>query len=157
MKEMNYFLIFWEGKYEVVSRRKSHNEMKNLGHDVRGMWGLLAYAEIWRDYYNKEFGQKTLHQKLDEADPNKTQLAGIKVGKKFIMNNNTIQEKSSNKKKLVETIFLELLASIGMDTPSNFETILEFVYEDILETADDDFSYGDVVIAFRRWIENTHE
>jgi hypothetical protein len=31
--------------------------------------------------------------------------------------------------------------------------MFDFICDDIRETADEDFSYGDVVIAFRRFIE----
>ena len=40
-----------------------------------------------------------------------------------------------------------------MDKPENFHEIVEFIVEDIEETADVDFSYGDVVIGFRRFID----
>lgn len=44
--------------------------------------------------------------------------------------------------------------SIGIDTPSNHEEILNFVADDVMETADPlNWHSGDVAIAFRRWIE----
>ena len=41
-----------------------------------------------------------------------------------------------------------------MDVPSNFEDIVQFVFEDVCTTADpNDWNDADVVIGFRRWIE----
>lgn len=59
-------------------------------------------------------------------------------------------------KKLIEHILISIIfASIGMDIPSNLEEIVEFCYEDVCETADkDNWHSGDVIIAFRRWIED---
>jgi len=59
------------------------------------------------------------------------------------------------KKDEIEKTFINLLASIGMDVPSNFEDIVQHIYEDVCETADPvNWSQGDVVIGFRRWIES---
>ena len=45
-------------------------------------------------------------------------------------------------------------ASLGMDIPNNYEKIVQYCYEDVCETADpNEWSDGDVAIAFRRWIE----
>ena len=55
----------------------------------------------------------------------------------------------------VELILLDTLGSIGMDKPSNFDSIVQYCFEDICETADaDDWNNSDVVIALRRFIEN---
>ena len=44
--------------------------------------------------------------------------------------------------------------SLGMDTPENYEDIVQDCYEDVCETADPiNWHSGDVAIAFRRWIE----
>lgn len=59
------------------------------------------------------------------------------------------------KKDEIERILINLWKSMGMDIPANFETIVQFCYEDVCETADaENWSDGDVVIAFRRWIED---
>lgn len=58
------------------------------------------------------------------------------------------------KKDEIERILINLWKTMGMDIPNNFETIVQFCYEDVCETADaENWSDGDVVIAFRRWIE----
>ena len=66
-----------------------------------------------------------------------------------------IKSKEMNEKKQeIKYILLDKLRHIGMDKPSNFDAILDYVYDDVNETADKtDWSDGDVVIAFRRWIE----
>ena len=59
------------------------------------------------------------------------------------------------KKDAIEKILISMFASIGMNTPDNYEVIVQFVYEDVCETADpENWSDGDVAIGFRRWIES---
>ena len=42
-----------------------------------------------------------------------------------------------------------------MNIPDNFEDIVQFIYEDVCETADvDNWNDSDVIIGFRRWIES---
>jgi hypothetical protein len=56
--------------------------------------------------------------------------------------------------KEIEVLLFVLYGNIGIDKPVNHEEILEFVANDVQETADPvNWSDGDVVIAFRRWIE----
>ena len=54
---------------------------------------------------------------------------------------------------IVDEYLSGILNNMQMDKPENFHEIVEFIVEDIEETADVDFSYGDVVIGFRRFIE----
>lgn len=57
-------------------------------------------------------------------------------------------------KKDIDVILKNILSSIGMDVPSNYDSILDFVHNDVIETADNEnWHSGDVVIAFRRFIE----
>ena len=59
------------------------------------------------------------------------------------------------KKKEVEIIFINLITKIGMDIPSNFDSIVQFIYNDVCETADNEnWHDGDIIIGFRRWIES---
>ena len=59
------------------------------------------------------------------------------------------------KKEEVTSQLIDLFDRIGIDMPSNFDEILEFVYNDVDETADkENWHSGDVAIAFRRWIES---
>jgi len=54
----------------------------------------------------------------------------------------------------VERMLINMWVSIGIDIPNNYEDIVQYCYEDILDTADlDNWHSGDVSIAFRRWIE----
>tara|TARA_R110000822_G_scaffold301415_1_gene425238 strand:+ start:578 stop:805 length:228 start_codon:yes stop_codon:yes gene_type:complete len=58
------------------------------------------------------------------------------------------------KKDEIEKNFINLITKIGIDIPSNFEEIVQFIYEDVCETADEEnWHDGDVAIGFRRWIE----
>ena len=68
----------------------------------------------------------------------------------FIMDTNWTVEKKDE----IEKRFINLITKIGMDIPSNFEDIVQFIYEDVCETADEvNWHDGDIVIGFRRWIE----
>jgi hypothetical protein len=59
------------------------------------------------------------------------------------------------KKDEIEEILFGIFSNIGMDAPNNYEDIVQFVYEDVCETADEeDWTSGDVAIGFRRWIES---
>jgi len=45
--------------------------------------------------------------------------------------------------------------AIGIDKPENHDSIVEFIVEDVKETADPkDWHSGDVDIAFRRFLES---
>jgi len=63
---------------------------------------------------------------------------------------------SISKKDQIESMLISIVfASIGMDIPSNYEDIVQFCYEDVCDTADkNNWHSGDVIIAFRRWIED---
>ena len=59
------------------------------------------------------------------------------------------------KKEEVTVFLIDIFDTINIDTPNNFDEVLEFVYNDVCETADKEHWHnGDVAIAFRRWIEN---
>ena len=62
---------------------------------------------------------------------------------------------SVEKKDEIEKIFIDQITRFGIDVPDNFEEIVQFIYEDVCETADPvDWNDDDVRIGFRRWIEN---
>ena len=66
------------------------------------------------------------------------------------MDNYTVEKKDA-----IESILISLWARMGMDIPSNYENIVQYVYEDVCDTADpENWSEGDVAIGFRRWIES---
>lgn len=55
----------------------------------------------------------------------------------------------------VEQHLFDIYKAIGIDRPENHEAILEFVANDVFETADPLIWHsGDVSIAFRRWLES---
>jgi hypothetical protein len=60
----------------------------------------------------------------------------------------------TSKEKEVERILTNIFLMVGMDAPENIEEISKFCLEDVNGTADPiHWSDGDVLIAFRRWIE----
>ena len=64
----------------------------------------------------------------------------------------------NGKKGEVNSILFQIYNGIGIDKPSNHDAILEFVYDDINETAHEtEWTTQDVSIAFRRFIELANE
>jgi len=61
---------------------------------------------------------------------------------------------TTEKKDEIERRFINLLTKIGMNIPDNFEDIVQYIYEDVCETADENWNDSDIVIGFRRWIES---
>lgn len=60
-----------------------------------------------------------------------------------------------NKKDEIEKILINIWSKMPMDIPSNYEDIVQYCYEDVCETADPNkWGEGDVIIAFRRYIED---
>lgn len=65
-----------------------------------------------------------------------------------------VKQWSVEKKNEIKRILISMWTSLAMDIPDNYEEIVQFVYEDVCETADPEaWSTGDVAIGFRRWIE----
>lgn len=65
---------------------------------------------------------------------------------------------SVEKRKEIVSMVIDIFDRIGIDTPSNFDEIADFIYNDVNETADPiDWHDGDVAIAFRRWIESNEK
>ena len=54
----------------------------------------------------------------------------------------------------IEVCFDAMITRMGMDRPTTADNIIQYIIEDIRETADDDWSDSDVIIGFRRWIES---
>jgi hypothetical protein len=54
----------------------------------------------------------------------------------------------------IKECLYRLFNSMSMDLPTNFDEILDFVISDVEETADRNWSDGDVASGFRRWIES---
>ena len=62
------------------------------------------------------------------------------------------------KKDEIGSLLIDIFDRIGIVTPSNFEDILQYVFEDVSETADPvDWNDDDVAIGFRRWIESNEQ
>jgi len=62
------------------------------------------------------------------------------------------------KKDEIESIWRGQIARFGMNIPENFEDIVQFIYEDVCETADPiEWNNDDVIIGFRRWIESNSQ
>ena len=83
-------------------------------------------------------------------------LGDIFVHGKYI--ERVIMNWTVEKKDEIETILIDMFDRIGIQTPSNYEDIVQFCYEDVCETADPiDWNNDDVLIAFKRFIEKDLE
>ena len=61
----------------------------------------------------------------------------------------------SEKKNEICELLIDNFDRMNMETPSNFDEIADFVYEDVDASADKvNWTDMDVIIAFRRWIES---
>ena len=72
-------------------------------------------------------------------------------------NNNLPESKDMGEdtmEHIVEIHLLAMFTNIQMDKPDNFDEMIAYICRDITECADEDFSYGDVVIGFRRFIQS---
>ena len=55
----------------------------------------------------------------------------------------------------ISIMLIEIFCRIGIDIPSNFDQILDFLVDDVHSSADkENWHNEDVSIAFRRWIES---
>jgi hypothetical protein len=80
--------------------------------------------------------------------------AAYKTVVAFIDDFSETQTHKDNKKEEIEVVLRKIFTNMFMDVPSNFDDILEYVYDDVCEVADeDDWNDNDVLIGFRRWIE----
>ena len=65
------------------------------------------------------------------------------------------QDESFGMRDEIESMVIDIFPKIGCDLPDNWEDIVQFVYEDVLDTADNNnWNNDDVIIGFRRWIES---
>jgi hypothetical protein len=59
------------------------------------------------------------------------------------------------KKDEIEKRFINLITKINMDIPDNYEDIVQYIYEDVCETADKvNWNDNNIVIGFKKWIES---
>lgn len=66
---------------------------------------------------------------------------------------NAETEREEKKKEVISQV-IDMFDRIGIDMPSNFDEIADYIFQDVDETADPvEWHDGDVAIAFRRWIE----
>lgn len=66
----------------------------------------------------------------------------------------TNNEINAKKWDEIDLILIGIFYKIGMDLPSNFDKIVEFIYWNVYYPGDwDNWHEGEVVIGFRRWIE----
>jgi hypothetical protein len=66
----------------------------------------------------------------------------------------TMSKVKDQKYNEIELRLLALFALLNMDKPMNFDQIVDYIFNDMAESADgENWSDGDVITGFRRWIE----
>jgi len=61
-------------------------------------------------------------------------------------------------KEEIANMLIDIFDRLNIDTPNNFDSILNFIIKDVEENADKkNWHDGDVAIAFRRWIQNQNK
>ena len=91
---------------------------------------------------------------IDPADSTQNLWVNLDLEGECLTEEEKNEELNVQKKDEIEKILISKWANIGMDVPSNFEDIVQFVFEDVCTTADPiEWNDADVVIGFRRWIE----
>jgi len=62
------------------------------------------------------------------------------------------------KRKVIDSMVCHIYSLIGIDRPHNHDAIVEYIFDDVNETADpEDWHSGDVDIAFRRFLEKGYD
>jgi hypothetical protein len=124
---------------------------------------MLVRLLNWYDSIDKELLEKQfnvlceLNEQFDKDSINGETCEGVinMLGDLQGINEDLQELENVSHKDNIEKILISKWTSIGMDIPENFEQIVQFVFEDVMETSDyPNYSDGDVMIGFRRWIEN---
>lgn len=122
---------------------------------------LLVRLLNWYDSIDKKLldiqvtGLREIEDEVDEvSSANVTGVADC-LSDLLIIGEDLQTQENLNHKDNIEKILIRKWGNIGMDIPENFEDVVQFVFEDVMETSDyPNYSDGDVMIGFRRWIEN---
>ena len=129
---------FYDGKCETCNfKLKDEVEDILISHWVRTIGQEPDnYEDIVQGVYEIILGdERTMVEVADVMDALKTYNLKIK-------------------KEGVEFFLGSIFNRICIDRPDNFDSILDFVFDDVNDTADkENWHDGDVAIAFRRWIE----
>lgn len=65
-----------------------------------------------------------------------------------------IREEKDALKKQVESFIALMCVSVSIDTPRNFDKIVEYICDDVKDsTSMSEWNDGDIAIAFRRYLE----
>jgi len=65
-----YYLINTNGNVEIKEVKEpttdaTYHNLKQQGFNVRGQFGRLDFAEIWKDFYNGKISREQLKYKLN--------------------------------------------------------------------------------------------
>jgi len=118
-------------------------ELSNKLDNFKIAW--LELNEVWQESDTDVNGELDypFHKCFNELQPEVVDW--VEEFKNFLQ---------ASKKDEIENILISMWAKLGMDSPNNYEDIVQYCFEDVCDTADEhNWSDGDVVTAFRRWVE----
>lgn len=122
---------------------------------------LLVRLLNWYDSIDKKLldiqvtGLRELEDEVDEVSSANVSGVADCLSDLLIIVEDLRTQENLNHKDNIENILLDRITSIGMGIPENFEDVVQYVFEDVMETSNyPNYSDGDVMIGFRRWIES---
>ena len=132
-QEKIYFQPDWENDFELITPNGVE------------LWSYYVYSNF--DNARKDFpDRKIIAYKGDDIE------------NPYFIDGGAEDYYHVRKKQEVTELLINIFNRINIDIPSNFDEILEFVYEDVCVSAHEtDWTDGDVAIAFRRFIESKSE
>jgi hypothetical protein len=144
----NDFDIFFD-----INTKLFHAFENNVDEPREFVYRLVDTEENIAKYHRQEILEYCLATVLPTDSVG---LGDIFVHGKYV--ERVIMNWTVEKKDEIETILIDMFDRIGIQTPSNYEDIVQFCYEDVCETADPiDWNNDDVLIAFKRFIERDLE
>lgn len=93
----------------------------------------------------------------EDCGSNGTEWFSLDFSGHNVTENNNLPKGKDSEELMEYNVIMHLLtmfANIQMDKPDNFDEMIAYICRDITECADEEFSYGDVVIGFRRFIQS---
>ena len=125
--------------------------------DWLGEPGINASDDSWDDLLNEVIGRgydfynNITVSKLQEMADNYDYYENFAYSFTDLF---TDEEENLNKKDKLETRFINMITNIGMGVPDNFEDVVQFIYEYILDLPESNWGDEDIAMGLQLWIES---
>ena len=64
------------------------------------------------------------------------------------------QALNKTKRDEIETAFISFVGNMSMELPENYDDIVQYIFEYIIELPKDDWGEDDIIFGFQHWIES---